>query len=540
MAVAPGGVTPSTGYEMYFGDPFATDDTVDQVEARYGGGMDGAHHLARRNGEENAVEMPIYASGYQLFQNLCAAGIGTDLQAASTYTGTDVEMRADVGSFHYLTSPSDLLHGANSTFGAFGFSNAANNRLFYSAEGSRVSAVSLTSTTISFEATGNEIVGASGEFAGALAGDWLAITGSASNNWTVLVDAYGASALSVTDTDIAFVDATNRITKVGAGLTAAAGDWLDISGSGTNDGRGRVLSVVDANTLEIDPATLDLNEEVAGASVTISGLDWLTINATSATIVDEAVGASVTLAPLYSIALAAADMNGAPVDEAAGQSVTLDGAKQAAGTAVPLFSAVTQDPPEITTDPFLLYERVYVGELSYANDGESNLAFNASMGSAGSGDPLATNPFTTVLAETFTADDEGTKPATTAHRAGAYGDGESIFFGGDSVCFTSINWTLGRPVAGVWCAEEVGKLSEDAEKPTFEITDATVYQLDGDTWRLDQREKRTEHYRQVWTSENFRNGVSGSAALVLDVYNLTLTSAGDVATGVDAEPKEHP
>jgi hypothetical protein len=241
--------------DFLYGDFLSTEDTMDQVSARFDGGADGAHHLTARTGTENEVTVPIYGKGYQLFRELMTAAIGNTPGAAVTITGTDLELHADVGTAHYITSPTGLSALVpRSTFGAFGWTNPENNRIYYTAAGANLSALSVAgSPTVGFEANGNEITGATGQLAAAVAGDWLTVSGSASNNFDVLVSEVGALSFTVSGTDIAFVDATNRITRGAGGFVGiAAGDWIEITGSGSNDGRGRVLSVVDPNTLEID------------------------------------------------------------------------------------------------------------------------------------------------------------------------------------------------------------------------------------------------------------------------------------------------
>jgi hypothetical protein len=213
--------------------------------------------------------------------------------------------------------------------------------------------------------------------------------------------------------------------------------------------------------------------------------------------------------------------------------------KTDAASLTPKFAAAKRLPPEITVDPWHRYDNVYVDQVAYSNTGDEAVTMDFTMGSTGTSAQEATNPFTgTITTESLTKDDEATKAATAAHQAGPYGLGEHSFYDGSTVCLTEVNWTISRDVGTKGCAEEVQHIYVDAGKPTMEL-DGMIYQKDGDIWRGYQREKKVAHYSQRWTSSAFRDGVAGSAAMILDVYQMTVTSAEDVAAGSDSEVLEH-
>jgi len=462
MAPTPGGVLPTDATLMTFGNPFATDDTVEQVGARYPSGMDGAWILVRREGERNAVTAPIYPAGQQYTRELVAAGFRTELQAATTIgPAADVEIRASVGQSHYLVSPTDLSAiGPRTSFGMFGWGTSANSTICYTEEGAIETTINVAaSATVAFDGTLKQITGAASQLAGATAGGWIEVSGTASNN-----------------------------------------------------GRMRVLSQPDDNTINVDPDSFTVLTEAAGGAVTITGL--------------------------HSVALADAAINDLAT-EAPGASVTIDFLKNEAGSATPTFAAVVQQPTELPTLGYQLYEGVFVDELAYDNPGSAPLAFGITLGSFGGQDPVQTNPFTGVISEeSFDATNSVTRPTTSAHIAGPFGSGHALFFGGESFCMTELSWTLGNSIELTACAEEIDPFAADAGKPTWECT-GMIYRQDNDGWVAAQRAKNFDHWQWRGTTSEFRDGVSGSAAVVVDIYRATLTSSGDKQTSIDAEAVEH-
>jgi hypothetical protein len=444
---------------MTFGDPFGTSDTVDQVQARYDGGANADHQLVQRDGEQNPASAPIYTNGVQLTDEIVAAAMRRTPAPVRTVTASDVEVHASIGSYHYMTSPTDLqFFGAKTTFGTFGFAQTANNTILYS---------------------------------------------SAHVATTVAVAA---------DINISFT-APDTITDDSAGgllAGATAGGWFEVAGSAANSQKWRVLSQPDNNTIIIDPDSGTITTEIAGPAITITALS--------------------------SVQLEDNDMNPL-VDEAPGAAVTLTFSQNVAGNETPLFAAVKD--LGLSIDPFQLFNHVFVEALAFSSDGTGVQAFDVTLGSDGGADPVGINPFTgTITIEDYDRDDAATKPATAAEQASTWGNSKGTFFAGSFVCFTALNWTIANAVDSSWCHEEVVKIAEDAGKPTFEL-DGTIYQTDGDTWRQDSRNKRFDHFQQRFTSTNYRNGIAGAGALVLDIYRFTLTDGGAVATGVDAEALEH-
>jgi hypothetical protein len=338
--------------------------------------------------------------------------------------------------------------------------------------------------------------------------------GTAQNNLIAYTDA-GAVQTTTTvaaSATVAFAaPPLNQINGTGGELAGAtAGGMITVTGSAGNSKTMRVLSQPDNDTINVDPDHTVL--------------------------VTEAVGPAITIAGNYSVELPETSNDLAA--EGAGASFTLQTAKTEAGVSTPLFVGIKDESISLPTDPFTVYTRVYVSGASYSQAGTDATAVEFTIGSAGADDPTGVNPVTgSVIVEDYTRDDMATKPYTAAHRSGPYGDMKHTYFDEVPVCFTSTDWTIENPVAQVYCGEQIGVIAEDSEKPVFTLS-AMVYRLDGDPWRVDLREKKVGHFRQMWTTKNFRDGVAGAKAMVLDVYSLTLTSAGDVATGVDAEPTE--
>ena len=198
----------------------------------------------------------------------------------------------------------------------FRISGSASNDGVYTVEkGTEREAVSYTASTISFDAAMQEVRDNAGGIGDIDTGEFIEISGSASNDgiYTVTRTTQKGTA-SYNSSTIAFNAATSIINDWSYGLGVfGPNDLILVSGSTSNDGYYHVKSgSSDGSALTVDETTL-VNEGAA-ASITISRLQWLSV---AEALVTEAAGANVTLGQGHSVVV-----EEALTEELPGASVT--------------------------------------------------------------------------------------------------------------------------------------------------------------------------------------------------------------------------